>query len=79
MHKKEILKLNQEINIKGFTLIPLSFYMNKRGYTMQQNLSCWPYCSKAIQIQMVCMCHAAVLLCSVFMSNIELPIYELSR
>ena len=49
------------------------------SYTMQQNLSCWPYCSKAIQIQMVCMCHAAVLLCSVFMSNIELPIYELSR
>ena len=31
MHKKEILKLYQEINIKGFTLIPLSFYMNKRG------------------------------------------------
>ena len=31
MHKKEILKLNQEINIKGFTLIPVSFYMNKRG------------------------------------------------
>jgi tmRNA-binding protein len=29
MHKKEILKLSQEVNIKGFTLIPLSFYLNK--------------------------------------------------
>lgn len=29
MHKREILKLAQEINIKGFTLIPLSFYFNK--------------------------------------------------
>ena len=28
MHKKEILKLNQEINVKGFTLIPISFYIN---------------------------------------------------
>ena len=28
MHKKEILKLHQEVNIKGFTLIPLSFYEN---------------------------------------------------
>jgi SsrA-binding protein len=29
MHKKEILKLHQEVNIKGYTLIPLSFYENK--------------------------------------------------
>jgi SsrA-binding protein len=29
MHKKEILKLSQEVNIKGFTLIPLTFYLNK--------------------------------------------------
>lgn len=28
MHKNEILKLNQEISVKGFTLIPLSFYIN---------------------------------------------------
>ena len=49
------------------------------SYMMQQNLSCWPYYSKAIQIQIVCMCHAAILLCSVFMSNNELPIYEFSR
>ena len=27
MHKREILKLFQQINIKGFTLIPLSFYL----------------------------------------------------
>ena len=27
MHKKEILKLSQEINIKGCTLIPISFYI----------------------------------------------------
>ena len=27
MHKKEILKLSQEINIKGYTLIPISFYI----------------------------------------------------
>jgi SsrA-binding protein len=31
MHKREILKLSQEVNIKGYTLIPVSFYMNKRG------------------------------------------------
>lgn len=29
MHKKEILKLKQEVNIKGYTLIPISFYLNK--------------------------------------------------
>lgn len=29
MHKKEILKLYQEVNVKGFTLIPLSFYETK--------------------------------------------------
>ena len=27
MHKKEILKLNQEIMQKGYTLIPISFYV----------------------------------------------------
>lgn len=27
MHKKEILKLNQEIKIKGYTLIPTLFYI----------------------------------------------------
>ena len=27
MHKKEILKLYQKINIKGLTLIPISFYL----------------------------------------------------
>jgi SsrA-binding protein len=31
MHKKEILKLKQEVNIKGYTLIPISFYINKSG------------------------------------------------
>ena len=28
MHKKEIRKLSQEVNIKGYTLIPISFYIN---------------------------------------------------
>ena len=60
-------------------LLTVSLITIIESYTMQKNLSCWLYYSKAIQIQMVCMCHAAILLCSVFMSNIELPIYELSR
>ena len=29
MHKKEILKLFQQVNVKGFTLVPLSLYLNK--------------------------------------------------
>jgi len=29
LHKREILKLNQQIREKGLTLIPLKFYLNK--------------------------------------------------
>ena len=60
-------------------LLTVYLITKTESYMMWQNLSCWPYYSKAIQIQIVCMCHEAILLCSVFMSNIELPIYELSR
>lgn len=39
MHKKEILKLSQEINIKGFTLIPLSLYLNKSIIKIELRIS----------------------------------------
>ena len=39
MHKKEILKLNQEINVKGFTLIPISFYINNGKIKVERALA----------------------------------------
>lgn len=39
MHKKEILKLYQLINIKGFTLIPLSFYIKNRKIKVELALA----------------------------------------
>lgn len=39
MHKNEILKLHQAINMKGYTLIPLSFYELKRKIKVEIGLA----------------------------------------
>ena len=36
LRKKEILKLKQELSVKGNTIIPVSMYVNERGYAKMQ-------------------------------------------
>ena len=38
MHKREILRINQKVKTKGYTLIPIKFYLNNNKIKVEIGL-----------------------------------------